>query len=88
MSATEAQLGLEFELELELALESELEFEFAFALEFGLEELTFGPISIPTGVQFALRHTLERSPEPPQSPTGECAPRHPGETPKRITLMN
>ena len=35
-----------------MEFESELEFEFAFTLESGLKELTFGPIPIPTSVQF------------------------------------
>ena len=37
MSATEAQLGLEFQLELERALESEVEYGFEFAFEFECE---------------------------------------------------
>ena len=72
------ELDFEFEFAFEIEFEIELEFEFAVALECRFKELTFGPISIPTGVPFALRDLLDRSPEPPHSPTGECAQRHPG----------
>ena len=56
------EIDLEFVIEIEFQFKFEiaLELEFAFALEFGFKELTFGPISIPTGVPFALRHPPKR----------------------------
>ena len=81
---SEFEIALEFEIDIEF----EFEFEFACALEFESKELTFGPISIPTGVQLALKDPLERSPKPPHLPTGECAQRHPGKRPKKTTLGN
>ena len=85
----EFELVVEIEFEFEIEFGIELEFEFVFELKFGLKEPTScAPISIHTGVQFALKDPLDRSPEPPQSPTGECAQRHPRETRKSTTLSN
>ena len=91
-NSLETGVDLEFvlEIEFEFVIESEFQFkfeierelEFAFALEFGFQKLTFGSISIPRSLKFALRDLLDRSPWPPHSPTGECARRHPGRGPK------
>ena len=87
---TECEIDLEVEIEIEFLFkfEIELELEFACALEFGFRKLTFRPISIPRSLKFALRDLLDRSPWPPDSPTGECARRHPGKGPKKTTLSN
>ena len=84
------EIDLEFEIEIEFQFKFEIEreLEFAFALEFGFQKLTFGSISIPRSLKFALRDLLDRYPEPPQSPTGECAKRHPGGRPKKTPLVN
>ncbi len=82
----EIEFGMRIEFQFEF--EIELEFEFAFALEFGFKKLTFGPISSPTSLKFALRDLLDRAPEPPQSPTGECAQWHPGKGPKKTTCRS
>ena len=60
---TEFEIDLEFEIEFEFQFkfQIELELEFAFALEFGFRKLTFGPISIPRSLKFALRDLLDRS---------------------------
>ncbi len=70
----ESEFEFEFALESDFEFELVFEFEFEFELKFGFEELTCGPISIHTGVQFALKDPLERSPEPPSRPP-ESAPR-------------
>ena len=66
MIESEFEFGFEIEFEIVIGIESEfeiaLEFELGAALEFGFKELTFGPISIPTGVQFALRTVPGASP--------------------------
>ena len=87
---TECEIDLEFEIEIEFQFKFEIELElaFAFALEFRFKKLTFGPISIPRSLKFALRDLLDRSPGPPHSPTGECARRHPGGRPKKTPLVN
>ena len=82
------EIDLEIEVEFQFKFEIELELEFAFALEFGFKKLTFGPISIPRSLKFALRDLLDRSPGPPHSPTGECARRHPGKGPKMTPFIN
>ena len=87
-SEFEIDLEVEIEIEFQFKFEIELELAFAFALEFGFKKLTFGPISIPRSLKFALRDLLDRSPWPPHSPTGECARRHPGKGPKKITLSS
>ena len=85
---SEFEIDLEFEIEFQFKFEIALELEFAFALEFRFKKLTFGPVSIPRSLKFALRDLLDRSPEPPHSPTGECAQRHPGKGPKKTTCRS
>ena len=87
---SEFEIDLEFEIEFEFlfTFEIELELEFAFALEFGFQKLTFGSISIPRSLKFALRDLLDRSPGPLHSPTGECARRHPAKGPKMTPWVN
>ena len=87
-SEFEIDLEVVSEIEFQLKFEIELELAFAFALEFGFNKPTFGPISIPRSLKFALRDLLDRSPGPPHSPTGECARRHPGKGPKMITFSS
>ena len=55
---SEFEIDLEFEIEIEFQFEFEIELELAFALEFGFKKLTFGPISIPRSLKFALRDLL------------------------------
>ena len=87
---SEFEIDLEFEIEIEFQFkfEIELELEFEFALEFVFKKRTFGPISIPRSLKFALRDLRDRSPGPPHSPTRECARRYPGKGPKKTTCRS